>query len=149
MKKQEEPMLSVVIISYKQAKYIKEAIDSVLMQKVNFKYELLLADDCSKDGTLEIIKEYEKKYPDIVRVLERKENYGASKNFLDACKNTKGKYITKLEGDDYWIDENKLQIQVDFLEQHPNYYTIAHLQEGRNIKNEISLYFIFYISAFL
>ena len=62
--------LSVIIISYKQAKYIRDAIDSVLMQKVNFKYELLLADDCSQDGTLEIMKEYEKKYPDIVRVLE-------------------------------------------------------------------------------
>ena len=133
--------LSVVIISYKQAKYIKEAIDSVLMQKVNFKYELLLADDCSQDGTLEIMKEYEKKYPDIVRVLERKKNLGCAQNSMSACLCTKGKYITMLEGDDYWCDKNKLQIQVDFLEKNPEYIAVAHIQEGRDLKNNFKGYF--------
>lgn len=133
--------LSVIIISYKQKKYIKECIDSVLMQKVDFKYELLLADDCSNDGTLEIMKEYEKKYPNIIKVLERKKNLGGNNNSLDALLNTKGEYVTCLEGDDYWCNENKLQIQIDFLDSHPDYIGISHLQEGRNLKNEIQGYF--------
>lgn len=128
--------LSVIIISYKQRKYIKEAINSVLNQKVNFKYELLLADDCSQDGTLEIMREYEKKYPDVVRVLERKENLGGANNSFNALCNANGKYITCLEGDDYWCNENKLQLQYDFLETHPDFCAVSHLQEGRNLKGE-------------
>ena len=141
MKKQDELMLSVVIISYKQVKYIREAIDSVLMQKVNFKYELLLADDCSQDGTLEIMKEYEKKYPKIIKVLERKNNLGGAKNHLDACSKAKGKYITTLEGDDYWSDKSKLQIQVDYLEKNEEFVAISHIQEGRNLDNVVQGYF--------
>ena len=133
--------LSVVIVSYKQVKYIREAIDSVLMQKVNFKYELILADDCSQDGTLEIMKEYEKKYPDIIRVIERKKNLGGAANSFDSLSNAKGEYITCLEGDDYWIDENKLQIQVDFLDNNDDYYAISHIQEGRDLNNNIKGYF--------
>ncbi len=129
--------LSIIIISYKQKKYIRECIDSVLMQKVNFKYELLLADDCSQDGTLEIMKEYEKQHPDIIRVLERKENLGATKNILDAGKQSNGKYVTLLEGDDYWIDENKIQTQVDFLDEHSEYIGVAHMQQGRDTDNNI------------
>lgn len=127
--------LSVIIISYRQKKYIREAIDSVLMQNVNFKYELLLADDCSQDGTLEIMKEYEKKYPNIIKVLERKENLGATTNILDAGRQSRGKYVTILEGDDYWIDENKLQIQVDFLDEHSDYIGVSHMQQGRDTDN--------------
>lgn len=140
-KKNDDIKLSVIIISYKQKKYIKDAIDSVLMQKVNFKYELLLADDCSQDGTFEIMKEYENKYPDIVKVLERKKNLGATANILTAGKQSKGKYVTILEGDDYWIDENKLQIQVDILEEHPEYIGVSHMQQGQDIEgNTLGIY---------
>lgn len=134
-------LLSVIIISYKQKKYIKEAIDSVLMQKVNFKYELLLSDDYSGDGTLEIMKEYEKKYPEIVKVIDRGKNVGATNNMLDSARRTSGKYITFLEGDDYWCDKNKLQIQVDFLENNPEFISYSHKQEGRNLENKVLGYF--------
>ena len=130
MKKDDNILLSVAIISYNQEKYIAEAIESVLAQKVNFNYELLLADDCSKDNTLKIMKEYEKKYPEIIRVLDRKHNLGANNNQVDAARNGRGKYFTLLEGDDYWIDENKIQTQVDFLESHPDYIGVSHLQQG-------------------
>lgn len=130
-------MLSVVIISYKQVNYIRDAIESVLSQKVNFKFELLLADDCSNDGTLEIEKEYAKKYPEIVKVLERKKNMGGTNNIFDAATKTKGKYFTLLEGDDYWCDANKLQQQVDFLEKNHDYIGISHLQEGRNLNGMV------------
>ena len=134
-------LLSVIIISYKQKQYIKEAIDSVLMQKTDFKYELILSDDCSKDGTLEIMYDYQKKYPDIVKVIDRKTNLGASNNQLDAAKMAKGKYITFLEGDDYWCDENKINEQVHFLEQNEDFIAHTHVQEGRNLKNEVQGYF--------
>lgn len=127
----EKIMVSVVLISYNAEKYIKEAIESVVAQKVNFKYELLLADDCSKDNTLNIMKEYEKKYPEIIRILKREHNLGATRNQLDASLQSKGKYITLLEGDDYWISEDKLQRQVDFLEEHPKYSGVSHYRQGR------------------
>ena len=139
--KKNEIKLSVIVFSYKQVKYIREAIDSILMQKVDFKYELLLADDCSQDGTYEIMKDYEKKYPNIIRVLERKKNLGASKNSMDARSQARGEYMTSLEGDDYWIDENKLQTQVDFLDNNPDYSAISHLQEARNLDNKVLGYF--------
>lgn len=133
----QELMLSVIIISYKQEKYIKEAIDSVLNQKTNYKYEIILADDCSQDGTFEIMEEYAKKYPEIIKNLKREHNLGATQNELDASIHSRGKYITKLEGDDYWCDKNKIQKQVDFLEKNPEYIGITHPQQGRNMKNEV------------
>lgn len=130
------PLLSVIIISYNQEKYIRDAINSVLMQKVNFKYELILADDCSTDNTKKILEEYKEKYSDIIKIATRKKNMGATNNVLDAGRKCKGKYITVLEGDDYWCDENKLQIQVDFLEANSNFIGVSHLQEGRDLDNK-------------
>ena len=134
-------MVSVIIISYNQEKYIREAIDSVLMQKVNFKYELILADDCSPDNTKEILEEYKARCPDIVKIAYRERNLGATKNELDAEFKASGKYLTILEGDDYWCDENKLQKQVNFLELHDDYVAVSHLQEGRDLENNILGYF--------
>ena len=129
--------LSVVIISYNQEKYISESIESVLNQKTSFKYELILADDCSSDNTFKIMEKYSKKYPDIIRLLKRKKNLGATQNILDACKNSLGEYITILEGDDYWIDNNKIQSQIDFLDNHQDYIGITHLQQGKNLENKV------------
>ncbi len=137
MKNKNEIKVSVIIISYKQEKYIRDAIESVLNQKVNFNYEIILADDCSKDNTYKIMEEYAKKYPKIIKLLKREKNLGATQNELDASMHSCGKYITKLEGDDYWIDEEKLQKQVDFLENNPEYIGITHPQQGRNSKNKI------------
>ena len=134
-------LLSIIIISYAQEEYIREAIESVLAQKVNFKYELLIADDCSPDNTKKIIKEYEKKYPDIIKVLDRPKNLGATNNYFDSLCHTSGKYVTVLEGDDYWCNDSKIQKQVDFLESHEDYFAVSHIQEGRNLNNEIQGYF--------
>lgn len=129
-------MLSVIIVSYNQENYIGEAIESVLNQKTSYKYEIILADDCSPDNTFKIQEEYAKKYPEIITLLKRKKNLGTTANELDASLHSKGKYITKLDGDDYWIDENKIQKQIDFLEAHPEFNGITHPQEMRNMKNE-------------
>ena len=126
MSKITQPLLSVCLITYNHAPYIHRAIDGVLMQNVNFTYELIIADDCSDDGTTEIIQNYKNKYPDFVKLILHKRNVGALKNWLDLLKASKSRYIAYLEGDDYWIDPNKLQIQIDFLEQNPDYSLVGH-----------------------
>jgi glycosyltransferase involved in cell wall biosynthesis/predicted SAM-dependent methyltransferase len=112
-------LISVIVTSYNHEKYIKQAIDSILSQK-NVNMEILLADDCSKDKTLTIMKKYAKEYPNIIRLLERKNNLGLSKNIQDCIKQSKGDYIAFCEGDDYWIDDYKLYKQVNFLNVNKN-----------------------------
>lgn len=109
--------MSACVISYNHAALIRKALDSVAMQKVNFDMEIVIADDCSKDGTVEIIEEFIRQYPGKVNFLKREKNLGPAENFLQMLAAAKGKYVAYLEGDDYWINENKLQIQVDFLEK--------------------------------
>ena len=127
--------VSVIIVTYNQEKYIRCAIDSVINQKVNFNYEILLAEDCSPDNTLDVFKEYKEKYSDLIRIIPRDHNLGNSFNVLDAAKNSNGRYITVLEGDDYWCDSNKLQKQYDFLENHKDYVAVSHLQDCRDENN--------------
>lgn len=115
--------VSVGVLAYNQIEYIKQCLDSLLMQKTNFNFEILINDDCSTDGTIEIIKEYEQKYPDIIKPIYQKENQfskgkAMSKNFI--FPRISGKYFALCEGDDYWTDENKLQKQVDFMEANPD-----------------------------
>lgn len=119
--KNENIMVSVCCTVYNQEKYIKKAIDSFLKQKVNFKYEIIIHDDASSDSTPEIIKEYQKKYPEIIRPIYQKENQYSKgeKVSLIAMKKAKGKYIALCEGDDYWIDSTKLERQVKYMEKHP------------------------------
>ena len=119
-----EPLVSISCITYNHAPYIKQCLDGFLMQKTTFSFEVLIHDDASTDGTTEIIKDYAQKYPDIIKPLYEEENQwikgrrgSAEFNFPRA----RGKYIALCEGDDYWIDENKLQMQVDFLENNPEY----------------------------
>lgn len=108
-------------MTYNHEKFIKEAIESFLKQKTNFKYEILIHDDASTDRTPLILREYEKKYPNLIRVIYQKENqYSKGKMILSILdKKARGKYIAVCEGDDYWIDRNKLQKQIDYLEKNP------------------------------
>lgn len=118
-------ILSIVVVTYNHEKYIRQALDSVVMQIMDFKYEILIGDDASKDTTPMIIEEYAKKYDNITTVC-REKNVGANYNAYDLLQRTKGKYIAFLDGDDYWTDKNKLQIQVDFMEKHPEYIGCTH-----------------------
>lgn len=117
----QKPLVSVVVVTYNQEKYIGQALDSILMQKVDFPIEILIGDDCSDDRTATIVRDYEKKYPSIITAFYREKNLGSTRNAYEMYLTTKGKYIANLEGDDYWIDEKKLQKQVDFLEKNANY----------------------------
>ena len=118
------PFVSVHCTTYNHEPYIAQALDGFLMQKTNFPFEVIVHDDASTDRTAEIIREYEARFPKIIKPIYETENQyskhdgSIARIMAAACK---GKYIAFCEGDDYWIDENKLQMQVDFLEGNPEY----------------------------
>lgn len=121
-----EPLVSIVCITYNHEPYLRKALDSFLMQKTSFAYEIVLAEDCSTDGTRKICEGYAAKYPDIIHYVWSENNVGAVENEARAIRTAKGKYIALCEGDDYWTDSMKLQKQVDFMESHPEYSVTFH-----------------------
>ncbi len=121
-----QPLVSICLLTYNHEDYIRQCLDSILAQQVNFKYEVVVGDDCSQDSTQDILREYQEKNPDIFQMYLRDHNLGATRNLYDILNKCKGKYLAGIEGDDYWIDENKLQIQFDFLENHPEYIGCSH-----------------------
>jgi glycosyltransferase involved in cell wall biosynthesis len=126
--------VSICIVTYNQEKYIAEAIDSVLMQKTDFEYEIIIGEDGSSDRTSSIVKAYKKKHPEkITLFLNDRSNViyiegraTARWNLINNLKHAKGQYIALLDGDDYWTDENKLQEQIDFLDSHPDHTICFH-----------------------
>lgn len=115
------PDVSIAMLAYNHEKYIGEAIESVLMQKTNYKYKIVIAEDGSKDATRAILLDFQKKFPDRIRLILQVRNVGAQANNIDLLSNLEGKYVAALEGDDYWIDPLKLQKQIDYLEKNPDY----------------------------
>lgn len=122
-----KPIVSVCIISYNQEKYILDALYGVRMQKTNFPFEVVISDDSSSDNTNAIICKFKEENPQLnVRYTHQEKNLGMIENVMFALKQCKGKYIAMCEGDDYWTDENKLQRQVDYLENHDDYTICFH-----------------------
>ncbi|MGD9638321.1 MAG: glycosyltransferase family 2 protein [Alphaproteobacteria bacterium] len=124
------PLLTIAAIAYNHERFIAAALDSFLMQKTNFPFIIIIHDDASTDDTTKIVKEYAEKFPNIIKTIIRKENQftkeprnAGFKNFFDDIKT---KYMAICECDDYWTDENKLQIQFDFLESNPDYSVCYH-----------------------
>lgn len=111
--------VSVLMITYNHEKFIDHALKSVLMQDVDFDYEIVIGEDCSTDRTREIVTGYQKKYPEKIRVLLSENNMGMLRNYARTFHACKGQYIAVLDGDDYWSSPNKLKKQVDFLDAHP------------------------------
>jgi len=129
--------VSVVVITYNQSRYIGRALDSILNQKTGFDYEILIGDDCSTDGTSDIVRDYEERFPHKIKAFIRTENIGPTKNLYETSLSAAGKYIASCEGDDFWTDENKLQLQVELLEAHPEYSGCVHpvgiVDENNNV----------------
>ena len=118
------PRLSVALMTYNHARFIREALDGVFMQETDFPIEVVIGDDCSTDGTTEIVLEYQRRYPEMTRVLLARENLGARTgngrlNLVRALRACRGEFVALLEGDDYWTAPGKLQIQVDAIDVDP------------------------------
>ena len=131
-----DPIVSISIITYNQKDYVRDALDSFLVQR-DVPFEILIHDDASTDGTEEIIREYEAKYPDVIRALYEKENQyskGISNpsgvfNFPRA----RGRYIAFCEGDDYWTDPYKLKKQVEYMDMDPDCVMCCHSAKEENL----------------
>jgi glycosyltransferase involved in cell wall biosynthesis len=121
------------MITYNHAPYIAQAIECVLAQKTNFPFELVIGEDCSTDGTREIVFDYAKRYPDIIRVITSDNNVGMKANSYRTTQACQGKYIAWCEGDDYWHHPKKLQKQVDILEAHPEYSLVCSDYDALNV----------------
>jgi glycosyltransferase involved in cell wall biosynthesis len=116
-----EPLVSVLSITYNHASYISQALESFLAQETTVPFEIVVGEDCSTDGTREIVLDYAKHYPHLIRVVTSERNVGAIGNFVRTLESCRGKYIAICEGDDYWHHRGKLQIQVEFLEGNAEY----------------------------
>jgi glycosyltransferase involved in cell wall biosynthesis len=111
--------VSVLVMTYNHAHFIRPALDSVLMQQADFEFEILISEDCSTDGTRDIVLEYEQTQPDKIRLLLSEQNVHSNEIVVRGIQAAQGHYIALLDGDDYWISPHKLQKQVDFLDGHP------------------------------
>jgi len=139
----EQILVSICCLTYNHEKYIRECLDGFLMQKATFDFEILIHDDCSTDKTANIIREYETRYPDIVKPIYQTENQyskGVRVSMTFNFPRARGEYITMCEGDDYWTDPLKLQKQVNFLENNKDYNLCVHntdiIKEGEILKKE-------------
>lgn len=140
-----KPLVSVLVLTYNHEKYIQKALDSILEQNVNFSYEILIGDDCSTDATKEIIEKYLRRYNNI-RYFRNKTNLGATKNAANLLNNAQGIYLATCEGDDFWIDKNKLKIQVNFLEENLQFIGCTHdciiVNENNKLQKEQDLFWV-------
>lgn len=127
--KHKEVAVSVICNTYNHGPYIKDALEGFVSQKTNFNYEVLIHDDASTDNTADIIREYERKYPELIKPIYQKENqYSKGVNITSTfhLPRLKGRYVALCEGDDYWTDSGKLQRQFDAMEAHPELDICAH-----------------------
>ena len=112
-------LISVVIPSYNRADTVGQTIESILAQKVDADVEIVIGDDCSTDNAREVLLKYKEQHPDEIRLLFHEQNIGLGANWATCVKACKGKYICNCDNDDYWHNEHKLQIQLDYMESHP------------------------------
>jgi len=114
------------MITYNHERFIAQALASVLAQRVNFDYEIVVGEDCSTDGTRDIVMDFYRRNPKRIVPFLRSHNLGVAQNLMAALASCRGQYVALLEGDDYWTRDDKLQKQVDFLDAHPDYAMCCH-----------------------
>ncbi|HAQ38598.1 MAG TPA: hypothetical protein DCQ58_08835, partial [Saprospirales bacterium] len=135
--KSNKPKVSIVCITFNHGSFISKAMDGFVSQKTNFTFEAIIADDCSDDNSRSIITKYAKKYPNIIKPILRKKNIGSLPNYVNALSRAKGQYLAICDGDDYWTDEFKLQKQVDFLDNNPDFSMCCHPFRQTYIDNSV------------
>lgn len=139
-----DPLVSIRCLVYNHEPFLRQCLDGFVMQKTTFPFEAIVHDDASNDGSAAIIREYAEKYPDIIKPIYETENQygkhdGSLGRIMDAVMHPNSKYIALCEGDDYWTDSNKLQVQVEFLESHPEFTLASHAcnlfseDKGKNV----------------
>jgi glycosyltransferase involved in cell wall biosynthesis len=129
-------LVSVWMTTYNHEEFISEAIEGVINQRTSFSYELVIGEDFSSDRTREICLKYKEEYPEIIKLVLNAENIGRIANYNATLQKCQGKYVAYCDGDDYWIDQDKLQKQVDFLEKDNSFdmvFTDKHVQKGHEI----------------
>lgn len=119
-------VVSISMLVHNHGKYLRQALDGIVMQKVNFRYQVVVGEDASADNSREILLEYANRFPDRFCLILHNENVGIAENVNSKLPFLKGEFIAPLEGDDFWIDPEKLQKQVDFLRSHPNCTAVSH-----------------------
>lgn len=122
----EEISFSLVMLAYNHEKYIAQAIESILCQKTDVNYEIIIGEDASQDNTREIVRKYQLLYPNIIKPVYNKYNIGATKNLYHLIGKANGKYIAFIDGDDYWCVEDRIEKDIVFLENHKEYIGISH-----------------------
>ena len=145
MRENEPLMVTILCLVYNHESYIRQCLEGFVMQKTNFRFEAIVHDDASTDGTAAIIREYAEKYPDIIKpIFETENQYSKGDGSLGRIMtaHTHGKYVAICEGDDYWTDPYKLQKQIDFLECYSDYVICSHryricLKEEKVMNDEI------------
>ena len=120
-----KPTISVAVIAYNQEETIAQALDSILCQEGDFKLEVVIGEDAGTDGTLVICQDYEKRYPGVIKLLSGGPNLGIMGNFARTVKACTGDYLAILAGDDYWCDNHKLQKQISFMQEHPEFGVVC------------------------
>lgn len=130
-----QPKVSVIVLTYNHERYILKALESIVSQNVNFHIEILVFEDGSTDTTLEIVKDFQQKYPKLITIFSNAINQGIKNNVLNVFSKVKGEYVAILDGDDYWSYSEKLQTQITFLEENTDYNGVFHDTEIRQVGN--------------
>lgn len=115
-----DPVVSVLLVTYNHERFIAQALDGVVRQETSFPIELIVGEDCSTDGTRAIVLDWQRRYPRLIRVLLHARNRGAAANVREVFARSRGTFVAQLEGDDYWTDPHKLQLQVEALRAQPD-----------------------------
>lgn len=143
----EDIKVSVSCLVYNHEKYLRQCLDSLLMQETNFKYEILIHDDASTDGSADIIREYESKFPDIIKPIYQTENQYSKQvqiSWTYQYPRARGKYLAWCEGDDFWSDKKKLQKQYDIMEKNSDcsfcVHTVRYVKENGEITEKVKPY---------
>ena len=152
-----EIAVSVAVITYNMQEYLPQLLNSILMQKTDFRYEIIVDDDCSPDESRTILIDYAARYPDVFMLSLRDQNVGGSKNMYGVLRQCRGRYIAILEGDDWWEAADKLQYQYDFMESHPEYIgmycnswcELSRTESIQRVRREISEPMVFTINDFM
>jgi glycosyltransferase involved in cell wall biosynthesis len=134
-----DPIISVCVICYNQSEYIGQCLESIVKQEFSGVYEVVVADDYSTDNTLDIVNSYKAKYPDLIKVIKSEGNIGVAANIIKAMSKCEGEYIALCEGDDFWICNEKLEMQLDFFKKNETcsyLFTNKKILDGENMVEE-------------